>query len=682
VCFKHFPECGNLYGERKEGVVKTWYKSEQVDNTYPAKKIPPFVFKLFPSQVFFHKHYNPSHNTLYFAGTNSGKSICERIAINGVLLTTKKVVLIATTVALCREKKTAMIQMEGYGSDIVGIVTGQHKKDFNKPLIVTSPERYISALRNKEPWGMNADLVVVDEVHNILRPNRGEIIEAVLTLAKTMGKRILGLTGTMPQEYKVKLAEWLEADVFESDYSPSVVTTHYRQKSDKLSELMLQLKKYEGNHILIFTPTTGQAEAVAKAIKSPFFHSKMDDKYTETYKQKVLENFRTGKYKILVSTSGLSEGINLPIDTVILYGTRRGEDSYIDSIEAKQMGARAARYPKVKGDFIVIGDIWEIAWAKNNVNLRVMSPPVGDVTLTLLSGEKRKKDEVKSVVLSSFGASFKSNSLKESGLLFEEYIDDMVESSIINREGDLLGLTPAGFLLSRYFLPSTQYSEYVSFANKFVGKIEETMESSDPTEENEDVYSRESDNNNRLKPVEFYSILISTLLKGNAMYDNRIFLTRLSHKMTQNDLIFPANPATCAAILEAFVTGKKKGIKNLSYSLYSDMGRWMNAFDEISKANPVPFLSSLKVWVKRLRAVLHKKKVKKTTGQVVLSENKEAKGVTADEFIMKIKSASNKLLPAFKNSFESLSFSEEDKQRIKEVIDTREKELKVVSIAA
>ncbi len=648
---------------------------------YPRKKVDIFPNELFPPQAFFYDKYNPNRNALVFSGTNSGKTFYARHAINGGLLEGKRCVILAPSKQLIYQKQQEFIQMSGYGVGIVGMATGERRSKEDKPLMVTSPEKFISALRNKEQWATDVKIMIVDEIHNIIRPpingvDRGEMLDVAITLGINGGAKILGLSGSVPDHHKDKLVKWMDADLFESNFSPSVIDKKFIITSDKATDLKKIVEQHKDEFILVFAPTKNMTEEAAKLIGSPFCHAGL----TPDVKKRVIKRFEKGVDKTLVSTSMLAEGINGPTDVVVIYGLKRTPSQFVDCLDVQQMSARGARYPKVTGNAYILGDINEIFWAKKGVNERARSIATVNITLTLLSMSGEVDiGKIKSVAGSSYGATFFKET--EKVVVINGDIDDMVETGIV-KGADAFSLTIEGAVLSHYFLSPMQYAEYLNFASIFTGKIREMEEIIGE----DDGYEVVSDDKGGIKEIELFSILMAILLETYSKPQQKSYLNRLQFKLIQNNIISPPSSiSTAASILEAFIKGKGVGMKSVSYALYSNMSRWLSALDEIERAGKkVPFLSSVKVWVKRLRAVLYvKKKVKKgnTTGQVVLNDNTE-KGVTADEFISKIETASTKLLPAFKNSFESLSFSDEDKIRIKEAINVRELKLKVVSIAA
>ena len=107
-------------------------------------------------------------------------------------------------------------------------------------VIMTTYEKLASLLRHKAEWLGDVGCVIVDEIHE-LDSSRGPVLEIALTQLRNRNKalKILGLSATIPNSKE--LAEWLNAELVESDFRP----TKLREGVMFENEITYQNKKIE-----------------------------------------------------------------------------------------------------------------------------------------------------------------------------------------------------------------------------------------------------------------------------------------------------------------------------------------------------------------------------------------------------------------------------------------------------
>jgi superfamily II RNA helicase len=93
-----------------------------------------------------------------------------------------------------------------YGTDRVGLLTGERKINAQAPVIVATTEILRNALYDQGSGAENIDLVVLDEAHYLSDPERGTAWEEILMYAPR-STRLLLLSATLPNA--VELADWL-----------------------------------------------------------------------------------------------------------------------------------------------------------------------------------------------------------------------------------------------------------------------------------------------------------------------------------------------------------------------------------------------------------------------------------------------------------------------------------------
>ena len=89
----------------------------------------------------------------------------------------------------------------------------------NADVVIVTSEKLDSMLRHNPSWIHNIGLVVIDEIHLLTSKNRGPTLEVTLTKLRDMLEfQLLGLSATISNSGE--LAEWLNAELVESEYRP------------------------------------------------------------------------------------------------------------------------------------------------------------------------------------------------------------------------------------------------------------------------------------------------------------------------------------------------------------------------------------------------------------------------------------------------------------------------------
>lgn len=246
-------------------------------------------------------------------------------------------------------------------------------------IIVATSEMLDSKTRNYagNPWLNRIDLLVVDEAHLIGSESRGPRLEsAILRFCENnKNARIVIMSATVPN--KIEICEWLETvtgkitKVVESDYRPCVLNKTFvrfddhgavkRRRYDKVEELRMKacyaqiLKNINDQHLVFTGPKTWGyrfKDFLNKYGISAEFHNADLPKE----KRREFENkFRSGEIHILISTSTLSWGCNLPARRVILAHTAYGVTPMeVCDIEQAQGRSGRPKYDNVGDAYTLI----------------------------------------------------------------------------------------------------------------------------------------------------------------------------------------------------------------------------------------------------------------------------------------------------------------------------------------
>ncbi|XP_017792592.1 PREDICTED: DNA polymerase theta [Habropoda laboriosa] len=372
-----------------------------------------------------HKVIEEVRNLVYSAPTSAGKTlVAEILMIKTVLERRKKVIFILPFVSVVREKmyyfqdllSDSGVRVEGFTGGVVppGGFAATH-------VAIATIEKANSLINRlmEENELVNLGAVVIDELHLVGDPNRGYLLELLLTKLKYMTFRneniniqLIGMSATLPNISL--LAKWLDAELYKTEFRPIPLNEQckigkniYDSKlrlirslipmpelsmdSDDIFHLCIETIS-DGHSVLIFCPTKNWCEKLAEQIAAAFYklgqentqlgktlRDQLDSALiSETLEQlkrspigldNVLKNtvsfgvafhhagltmderdiiegsFRSGSLRVLIATSTLSSGVNLPARRVIVRSPMFG-GRLLDSLTYRQMIGRAGRMGK------------------------------------------------------------------------------------------------------------------------------------------------------------------------------------------------------------------------------------------------------------------------------------------------------------------------------------------------
>ncbi|KAI4292815.1 activating signal cointegrator complex subunit 3 [Pancytospora philotis] len=348
--------------------------------------------------------YQSGGNMLVCAPTGAGKTDVALLAILRELKEPRsQVVYIAPMKALATEV-AAKYRRVFSGSDVPVIeYTGDTEVDAgtaNKArVIVCTPEKFDVSTRRLAPLFKSIRLVVIDEIH-LLGDSRGPVLEVLVARMFRMSElhqrfiRIVGLSATLPN-YK-DVARFIRAEhvfFFDAMYRPvplGVTITGFKKGSKQADEQAYLLDKLGAllrnkHQALVFVNSRAQTVAVAKLVmgltapvpvpapsdsegtgkqrRGRRAQTRLTGVHEHLFLNRVgvhhagmprgerlamEEYFREGKIDVLVSTSTLAWGVNLPARAVFIYGTSfynaaRGAFDDLGILDVVQIFGRAGR---------------------------------------------------------------------------------------------------------------------------------------------------------------------------------------------------------------------------------------------------------------------------------------------------------------------------------------------------
>jgi helicase len=266
--------------------------------------------------------------------TGAGKTLLGEFALLQAIQKGYKGAYLSPLKAIVEEKKQDWMQQ--YPEVRWGLFTGDSKrkgKNLDKnpqncDVLLCTPERfdaYLRGWRTHISWIAKLDVLIVDEFHLLCQENRGARLEALITRALRLNPflRIIGLSATLAN--LSELAGWLNARTYESNWRlvPIKKRIHrFKRLKDKPDLLKVEITETlkKNGKTLVFTNSRRRAENLASILRRSGFETEYHHAGLPREKRlNVEDKFRKGKLDVLVATSTLEMGINLPARKVIIY---------------------------------------------------------------------------------------------------------------------------------------------------------------------------------------------------------------------------------------------------------------------------------------------------------------------------------------------------------------------------
>ncbi len=334
----------------------------------------------------FYENYDEASNEnfLVVAPTGSGKTHLAK----SLLLTRRKVVVYVSPLkALSREvyldvmdkrKGVVYADSEVYENDL---------RAFDGEVLLATYEKFDSAIRHRYKWLKDVSMVIIDEVHNV-EGDRGIPIESIVAWAKSNSVPIIALSATLPDVEKY--SKWINAKVievkrrsvplhecvaypfvlrcFDNGFDTELDVPNL--SNSKLAVLLGVVSYVTGilnKNCLVFVKSRASTEQLKNTLMKFGVHAEAyHSGLAYDVKKKVVEDFKGGKLSVLISTTALGQGVNLPVFSTIFYDTvlptvdDKGNFTGwrdLDPMEFRQIAGRAGRpsYDK-EGMAVIVTD--------------------------------------------------------------------------------------------------------------------------------------------------------------------------------------------------------------------------------------------------------------------------------------------------------------------------------------
>ena len=380
--------------------------SEYSDWQYPFAEFNPIQSEVLP-------HKTEDANMIIGANTSAGKTICAEFLMDHVIHREgKRVIYLSPLKALTQEKYDDW--QKRFPNEEICILTGDYslsqdmknKLDKSSIIVMTSEmcdSRTRRMHQEKNYWLQQVGLVIVDESH-ILSTSRGHAVETgIMRFTKiNPTARILFLSATMPN--CPELGGWLTGlnnkptTIVFNTWRPVVLQMHYeeyslilnnwgredywasQEKKRKIAVEIAMSKSDEKFLIFCHDKATGRdiVKRLSKKGEKAIFHN-ADLDLSERLEIESKFQDRTNGIRVLVSTSTLAWGRNMPARNVIIVGVHRGINE-VDELDIIQMAGRAGRYgiDNEGHVYLVIPERTTEAWINTFANPRPVTSVLND----------------------------------------------------------------------------------------------------------------------------------------------------------------------------------------------------------------------------------------------------------------------------------------------------------------
>ena len=329
-----------------------------------------------PVQSLVYPHRSENRNMVIGANTSAGKTICAELLMDDILAKDQRVIYLSPLKALTSEKYEDW-QIR-FPNEKITIMTGdytlseQKKQELGKSrIIVMTSEMCDSRTRKyhseKNFWMQDVGLVIVDESH-ILTTERGHAVESGIMRFTRLNPRarVLFLSATMPNV--AELGSWLsdlngkETTVIFSTWRPVELQLNFLEypivvnkwgredywssQEAKRQMVIDTILSKPDEKFLCFVHDKGTGRDIVKRLAEhdivAHFHSADLDLKDRLEIEGQFQS-KTNGIRVLVSTSTLAWGRNLPARNVVICGVHRGINA-VDELDIVQMSGRAGRF--------------------------------------------------------------------------------------------------------------------------------------------------------------------------------------------------------------------------------------------------------------------------------------------------------------------------------------------------
>ncbi len=309
--------------------------------------------------------------------TGSGKTFLAEFAIEETLREKHKVIYVTPLRALADQQATRW--HDRFSDYNVGVFTGDtiqmssNKNSYkNSDLLIMTPERLDACLRNWRShwsWIPEVNLLVVDEFHLLGQLQRGPHLEGTLTRFIRLNPfvKIVALSATIPNAKE--LSGWLNGTAYSSQWRQIPLekrVIRFSSANDKPDIMLEEVHRCinSGGQSLIFCNSRSRVQQVTSflnenGISAASHHAGL----SRDERIHIEEQYKTHSMQVMIATSTLEMGLNLPARQVIIYDSYSYSESGFTSLPVWSFIQRAGRAGRpgldTTGEVILMLPKWE-----------------------------------------------------------------------------------------------------------------------------------------------------------------------------------------------------------------------------------------------------------------------------------------------------------------------------------
>jgi ATP-dependent RNA helicase RhlE len=283
------------------------------------------------------------------AQTGTGKTAAFTLPIIDRLLDgprrTRVLILTPTRELAAQVEESFIKYSRGSGLAVVAVYGGVGLEPQEKALrkgvdvVVATPGRLLDHLERKNVSFEHLEVLVLDEADRMLDMGFAPQINKVVAQIPPYRQTLL-FSATMPPEVEALARKYLRKPLVvqvgrRSEAASTVTHAVYPVPKDKKSALLIELlNKPEMDSVLVFTRTKHGADRVVRHLERAGVNAiAMHADKTQGQRTKALEDFKTGRVRVLVATDIAQRGLDISgISHVINYDVPQQPEDYVHRI--------------------------------------------------------------------------------------------------------------------------------------------------------------------------------------------------------------------------------------------------------------------------------------------------------------------------------------------------------------
>ena len=324
--------------------------------------------------------FGHDQNLLVVAPTGAGKTVIGMAAaLRAVLQQRRKAAWLVPQRSLTDELDRELATWRAHGL-LVERLSGEYAIDMTRirraDMWVATTEKFEALCRTSALRESLAEVgaLIVDEVHLLGDATRGPVLEALLTRIRggATATRVVGLSATVSNA--AQIADWLDARLLRSSWRPSRLTWQLpaipanadfavtEAARTRLAAAITGLVTRDGGSVIVFCGSkrnvrrTALVIAASRGVNVSGVHQADTRRLAEICRQARIglhyqgwehrreaeRAFRERETDVLIATSTVAAGVNLPARAVIVQDTQIGLET-LDVATVQQMFGRAGR---------------------------------------------------------------------------------------------------------------------------------------------------------------------------------------------------------------------------------------------------------------------------------------------------------------------------------------------------